>query len=264
MLRAGPESVIHPTAIIDADAQLADDVEVGPYSVIGAGVEIGAGTVVGSHAVVMGPCRIGSENRIFQFASVGEQPQDKKYAGEATWLEIGDRNVIREFVTLNRGTQDGNGRTVIGSDNLFMAYSHVAHDCVVGDHCIFANAASLAGHVTVGDYVTLGGFTSVHQFSQIGTRAFCGLGSVVTQDIPPYSTAAGNRARVVGINKEGLKRNGFSPELIRALHKSFRELLKSKKSQKDAYADLEALCAEFAEVATFVEFVKNSERGIAR
>lgn len=256
--------MIHSSAIIDANARLASGVEVGPYSIIGADVEIGAGTVIGPHVVIMGPCRIGKDNRIFQFASVGEQPQDKKYGGEPTRLEMGDRNVIREYVTLNRGTQEGNGKTVIGSDNLFMAYSHVAHDCIVGDHCIFANAASLAGHVTVGDHVTLGGFTSVHQFSQIGTRAFCGLGSVVTQDIPPYSTAAGNRARVVGINKEGLKRNGFSPELIRALHKSFRELLKSRKSQQDAVAGLQPLCAEFSEVATFVEFISNSERGIAR
>jgi UDP-N-acetylglucosamine acyltransferase len=256
--------MIHATAIIDPAAQLAGDVEVGPYSVIGAQVVIGAGTVIGPHVVVMGPCRIGRDNRIFQFASVGEAPQDKKYNGEPTLLEIGDRNVSREYVTLNRGTADGLGKTLIGSDNLFMAYSHVAHDCIVGDHCIFANAASLSGHVEVGDYATLGGFTSVHQFTQIGTRAFCGLGSVITQDIPPFSTAAGNRARVIGINKEGLKRNGFSAELIRALHKSFRELLKSRVPRQGAYKHLEPLCAEFAEVEMFVNFVKSSKRGIAR
>ena len=174
-----------------------------------------------------------------------------------------DRNVIREYVTLNRGTRDGIGETVIGNDNLFMAYSHVAHDCVVGDFCIFANAASLAGHVEVGNYSILGGFTSVHQFTNIGTRSFCGLGSVVTQDIPPFSTAAGNRARVVGINKEGLRRKGFSPELIRALHQSFRELLRSRLSKQEALAKLEPLCREYAEVDEFVNFVKNSKRGIA-
>jgi UDP-N-acetylglucosamine acyltransferase len=213
--------MIHDTAIIDASAQIAADVEIGAYSVIGADVEIASGTVVGPHVVVMGPSKIGHDNRIFQFSSIGEAPQDKKYQGERTWLELGDRNVIREFVTLNRGTDEGNGKTIIGSDNLFMAYSHVAHDCLVGNHIVFANAASLSGHVEVGDYAILGGFTSVHQFTQIGSESFCGLGSVVTQDIPPFSTAAGNRARVIGINKEGLKRKGFSAELIQALHKSY-------------------------------------------
>ena len=256
--------MIHETAIVDPGAKLAGDVEVGAFSVIGDGVEIGSGTVIGPHVVIMGPTSIGLENRIFQFSSIGEAPQDKKYQGEPTRLEIGDRNVIREFVTLNRGTDEGNGRTVIGSDNLFMAYTHVAHDCIVGNHTIFANAASLSGHVEVGDHAILGGFTSVHQFTQIGSRAFCGLGSVVTQDIPPFSTAAGNRARVVGINKEGLKRRGFSPELIRALHKSFRELLKSKVSKQQAFDNLQPLCDKYPEVEEFVSFVRNSKRGIAR
>lgn len=255
--------MIHQTAIVDAAARIAADVEIGAYSVVGAAVEIGSGTVIGPHTVVMGPSKIGRDNRIFQFSSIGDAPQDKKYQGEATWLELGDRNVIREYVTLNRGTDEGNGKTVIGSDNLFMAYSHVAHDCIVGDHAIFANAASLSGHVEVGDYAILGGFTSVHQFTQIGSRAFCGLGSVVTQDIPPFSTAAGNRARVIGINKEGLKRNGFSAEVIRALHKSFRELLKSRGSKQDAFDNLKHLCDKHPEVAEFVNFVKNSKRGIA-
>ncbi len=255
--------MIHATAIVDDSARISDDVEIGAYSVIGAEVEIGTGTVIGPHVVIMGPSKIGRDNRIFQFSSIGDAPQDKKYQGETTWLVIGDRNVIREYVTLNRGTNEGSGKTVIGSDNLFMAYSHVAHDCVVGSHSIFANAASLSGHVEVGDYAILGGFTSVHQFIQIGTRAFCGLGSVVTQDIPPYSTAAGNRARVIGINKEGLKRNGFSPELIRALHKSFRELLKAKGSKQNRFESLEPLCKKFPEVEAFVNFVRNSKRGIA-
>lgn len=256
--------MIHATAIVDAGARLADDVEVGPYSIIGDKVEIGAGTVIGPHVVIVGPTSIGCDNRIFQFSSIGEAPQDKKYQGEPTRLEIGDRNVIREFVTLNRGTDDGNGITLIGSDNLFMAYSHVAHDCVVGSHTIFANAASLSGHVEVGNHAILGGFTSVHQFTQIGSRAFCGLGSVVTRDIPPFSTAAGNRARVIGINKEGLKRRGFSPDLIRALHKSFRELLKSKVPQQQAFDNLKPLCDKYPEVEEFVSFVRNSKRGIAR
>jgi UDP-N-acetylglucosamine acyltransferase len=255
--------MIHQTAIVDANARIADDVEIGPYSIVGADVEIDSGTVIGPHAVIMGPCKIGCDNRIYQFASIGEAPQDKKYQGEPTWLLIGERNVIREYVTLNRGTDDGNGKTVIGSDNLFMAYSHVAHDCVVGDHTVFANAASLSGHVEIGDYAILGGFTSVHQFIQIGSKSFCGLGSVVTQDVPPFSTAAGNRARVIGINKEGLKRRGFSADLIRALHKSFRELLKSKGSKQDAFANLQPLCDKYPEVEEFVNFVKNSKRGIA-
>jgi UDP-N-acetylglucosamine acyltransferase len=255
--------MIHETAIVEADALIADGVKIGPYSVVGSGVEIASGTVIGPHVVIMGPCKIGNDNRIFQFSSIGEAPQDKKYSGEPTELIVGDRNVIREYVTLNRGTDDGSGKTVIGSDNLFMAYSHVAHDCIVGNHTIFANAASLSGHVEVGDYVILGGFTSVHQFTQIGSRAFCGLGSVVTQDIPPFSTAAGNRARVIGINKEGLKRNGFSPELIRALHKSFRELLKTRGSKQEAFVKLQPLCDKFPEVEAFVSFVRNSKRGIA-
>ncbi len=256
--------MIHASALVDASARLADDVEVGPFSVIGPEVEIASGTVVAPHAVIMGPTRIGRDNRIFQFSSIGEAPQDKKYKGEPSQLEIGDRNVIREYVTLNRGTDEGIGKTVIGSDNLFMAYSHVAHDCIVGNYTIFANAASLSGHVEVGDYATLGGFTSVHQFIQIGSRAFCGLGSVVTQDVPPFSTAAGNRAKVVGINKEGLRRRGFSPEVIRALHTSFRELLKSKGSKTEAFEKVQPLCDKYEEVAEFVDFVKNSKRGIAR
>ncbi len=255
--------MIHDTAIIDASARIAADVEVGAYSVIGADVEIASGTVIGPHVVVMGPSKIGHDNRIFQFSSIGEAPQDKKYQGERTWLELGDRNVIREFVTLNRGTDEGNGKTIIGSDNLFMAYSHVAHDCLVGDHTVFANAASLSGHVEVGDHAILGGFTSVHQFTQIGSKSFCGLGSVVTQDIPPFSTAVGNRARVIGINKEGLKRKGFSAELIRALHKSFRQLLKSSGSKEEIFANLKPLCDKYPEVNEFVDFVKNSKRGIA-
>jgi UDP-N-acetylglucosamine acyltransferase len=256
--------MIHPTAIIDSSAQLADDVEVGAYSIIEANVEIGAGCHIGPHVVISGPCKIGRNNRIYQFSSIGEAPQDKKYGGEPTRLEIGDNNVIREYVTLNRGTIEGNGVTIIGSDNLFMAYCHVAHDCVVGSHIVFANAASLSGHVEVGDYTILGGFTSVHQFTLIGTRALCGLGSVVTQDIPPFTIAAGNRARTVGINKVGLKRAGFSSDVIRALHRSYRELIKSNTVNDDALESLQPLYDQFKEVAQLVDFVKNSTRGIAR
>jgi len=256
--------MIHATAIVDEKAKLGENVSVGAYSIIGPEVEIGAGTEVGPHVVIQGPSTIGEHNKIFQFSSIGEMPQDKKYNGEPTRLTVGDRNVIREYVTFNRGTAGGTGETVIGSDNLFMASSHVAHDCIVGNHTVFANAASLAGHVEVGDYAILGGFTTVHQFTQIGCNSLCGQGSVVTQDIPPFSTAAGNRARTIGINKEGLRRKGFSEDLIRALHKSFRELLKSKATKEEALEKLLPLCEAYPEVSEFVNFIKNSKRGIAR
>jgi UDP-N-acetylglucosamine acyltransferase len=256
--------MIHATAIVDERAKLGENVSVGPYSIIGPEVEIGSGTEIGPHVVIQGPSSIGEHNKIFQFSSIGEMPQDKKYNGEPTRLIVGDRNVVREYVTFNRGTAGGVGETVIGSDNLFMAYSHVAHDCVVGNHTVFANAASLAGHVEVGDYVILGGFTTVHQFTQIGCKSLCGQGSVVTQDIPPFSTAAGNRARTIGINKEGLRRKGFSEDLIRALHQSFRELLKSKATKEEAFEKLLPLCEAYPEVLEFVNFIKSSKRGIAR
>jgi len=256
--------VIHPSAIIDPAARLGKNVSIGAFSIIGADVSIGDDCWIGPHVVIPGPATIGRENKIFQFSSIGEAPQDLKYAGETTTLEVGDRNVIREYVTLNRGTVGGIGKTSIGSDNLFMAYCHVAHDCVIGNHCVFANAASLAGHVEVGDHAILGGFTSVHQFSHIGAHAFCGLGSVVTQDIPPYTIAAGERVKTSGINKEGLKRRGFSTELIRALHKSFRLLLRSKHSREEALAELNALTQQYPEVNYFVQFVIQSKRGIAR
>jgi len=256
--------VIHSSAIIDSSARLGRNVSVGAFSVIGADVSIGDDCWIGPHVVISGPTTIGKENRIYQFSSIGEAPQDLKYAGETTMLEVGDRNVIREYVTFNRGTVGGIGKTSIGNDNLFMAYCHVAHDCIVGNKCVFANAASLAGHVEVGDNAILGGFTSVHQFSHIGAHAFCGLGSVITQDIPPYTVAAGDRVKTSGINKEGLKRRGFSTELIRALHKSYRLLLKSKQSREQALAELAVLTEQFPEVDYFVKFVIQSKRGIAR
>jgi UDP-N-acetylglucosamine acyltransferase len=256
--------MIHPSAIIDPSAQLGSNVSIGAYTVIGADVSIGDHCWIGPHVVISGPTSIGQHNKIYQFCSLGEAPQDLKYNGEPTRLTLGDHNVIREYVTFNRGTVDGTGETRIGSHNLFMAYCHVAHDCQVGDHTIFSNAASLAGHVQVGDYATLGGFTSVHQFTRIGTRCFTGLGSVITQDIPPFSTAAGDRARAVGINKVGLSRKGFSSDLISALHKSFRLLVKSRKTREEVLKDLQPLVEQYPEVKNFVEFIVNSERGIAR
>lgn len=256
--------MIHPSAIIDPAAHLGKDVSIGAYSIIGADVSIGDHSWIGPHVVISGPTTIGKYNKIFQFASLGEAPQDLKYNGEPTKLTVGDHNVIREYVTFNRGTVDGHGETRIGSHNLFMAYCHVAHDCQVGNSTVFANAASLAGHVEVGDFATLGGFTSVHQFSRIGERSFSGLGSVITQDIPPYSTCAGNRARAVGINKVGLSRKGFSSECISALHKSFRLLLISKKTREEVLIELRPLMELYPEVRLFVDFVINSQRGIAR
>ncbi|MDZ7749533.1 MAG: acyl-ACP--UDP-N-acetylglucosamine O-acyltransferase [Halofilum sp. (in: g-proteobacteria)] len=256
--------MIHEQAIVDPSASIAADAEIGPFCVIGAGVEIGRGTSVGPHTVIRGPTRIGADNRIFSFASIGEAPQDLKYAGEPTWLVVGDRNTIREYVTLNRGTDEGGGVTRIGDDNLFMAYTHVAHDCTVGSRTIFANAASLAGHVDVGDWAILGGFTCVHQFVRIGAHSFTGLGTVVNRDIPPFVTAAGNHARPYGINKNGLKRRGFSPEGVRALHRAYMALIKRRTKDDDARAGIEGLAAEHPEVRQFVEFIDSSERGVIR
>lgn len=256
--------MIHETAIIDPSAKIADDVSIGAYTIIGEDVEIGSGSKVHSHVVINGPTTIGKNNEIFQFSSLGEAPQDLKFKGEKSTLVIGDNNVIREYVTFNRGTIDGNMETKIGDNNLFMAYCHVAHDCVVGSNTIFANAASLSGHVVVGDMAILGGFTSVHQFTRIGKQAFSGLGSVVTNDIPPFCIAAGNRAKTVSINKEGLKRKGFTPDCIKALHQAFRKLLKSRLTQAEALEELQPQIEQYPEVKFFVDFIQNSKRGIAR
>ncbi len=256
--------MIHPTAIIDASAKIADDVEIGAYSIIGADVEIAAGTWVGPHVVINGPTRIGRDNRIFQFASIGEQPQDLKYSGEPTRLEIGDRNTIREYVTFNRGTEDGGGLTSIGSDNLFMAYVHVAHDCHVGNNVILANSASLAGHVEVGDHAILGGFTLVHQFTQIGAHCFTSMGSAVNQDVPPYVVVSGNYAEPHGINKVGLKRRGFSDQAIRAIQNAYKIMVRSKRPREESLRQVQPLADEFDEVKLFVDFIQNSKRGIVR
>jgi UDP-N-acetylglucosamine acyltransferase len=255
---------IHPTAIVDPKARLADGVSVGAYSIIGAGVEIGADTWIGPHVVIQGPARIGRDNRIYQFASLGEAPQDKKYQGEPTRLEIGDRNIIREYVTMNRGTPTGGGITRIGSDGLFMAYVHVAHDCQIGDKVIFSNNASLAGHVHVEDWVILSGFTLVHQFCSIGAHAFTGMGSAIAKDVPPYLMVSGNPAEPHGINKEGLKRRGFSPEQIRNLRNAYKVLYRAGLSLEEAKTELHKMAETSPEIAPFAAFMDNAKRSIIR
>ena len=222
--------MIHPTAIIDDSAQLADDVEVGPYSIIGPQVSIGSGTRVGSHVVIDGPTRIGEENQIFQFASIGAIPQDKKYAGEPTELIIGDRNVIRECCTLNRGTVQDKGKTVVGDDNWIMAYVHIAHDCIIGNNTVFANNVTLAGHVEIRDAVILGGFTLVHQFCVVGEHAFTGMGSALSKDLPPFTMASGAPAVPRGINTEGLRRHQFSAADIQRIRDMYRLLYRKQLS----------------------------------
>ncbi len=255
---------IHPTALVDPGATLGDGVEVGAYAVIGPGVEIGANTIVGPHAVVQGPSRIGADNHIFQFASVGAAPQDKKYRGEPTRLEVGDRNVIRECVTLNRGTTKDEGVTRIGSDNLFMAYSHVAHDCRIGNHCVLANNATLGGHVYLGDWVIMGGLSGIHQFCKVGAHAFIANNAAVTRDVPPYVMAVGQPAAAHSVNAEGLKRRGFTPEQIRNIRNAFRTLYRSGLRLADATAQLAALAAEQPELRLIVEFLPQSTRSIVR
>ena len=256
--------MIDSLAVIDKDAELAEGVSVGPYSVIGPGVVIGEGTTIGPHVVIKGSTRIGKDNNIHQFASIGDDPQDKKYAGEVTRLEIGDRNTIREFVTLNRGTAQDEGVTRIGDDNWIMAYVHVAHDCQIGNQTIFANNASLAGHVTVGDYVILGGFTLVHQFCSIGAHALTAFGTGLSMDVPPYVTVAGSPAKAHGLNMEGLRRRGFSEESRKALRAAYKTLYREKLSLQDAVAGLKQQAAACPEVRMFVEFLENQTRGIVR
>lgn len=256
--------MIHPSALIDPQAELDEDVSVGPFAVIGAGVEIGRGTSIGPHAVVQGPTRIGRDNRIFQFASVGEIPQDIKYRGEPTRLEIGDRNTIREFATIHRGTLQDAGVTRVADDTLLMAYTHVAHDCQVGNHVILANAASLGGHVRVQDWAILGGFTIVHQYCQVGAHAFCAMGSVITKDIPPYVTVGGHPASPHGINSEGLRRRGLSPETIEAIRGAYKLLYKAGLTLEQAVAALTTLAAEVPEIGILAEFISQRERSIVR
>jgi UDP-N-acetylglucosamine acyltransferase len=256
--------LIDPTAVIDPGAELATGVSIGPYSIIGPDVVIGADTAIGPHVVINGPTRIGRENRIFQFASIGDAPQDKKYAGEPTRLEIGDRNTIREFVTINRGTVQDQGVTALGSDNWIMAYVHIAHDCRIGNHTIFANNASLAGHVRIGDYVILGGFTLVHQFCTIGSHALTAYGSGISRDIPPYVTVGGIPARAHGLNMEGLRRRGFSPESRKALKRAYKTLYRENRTLEDALVQLRLQAGGNAEVAFLTEFLEQQTRGIVR
>lgn len=256
--------MIHPQAIIDPSAKIADDVSIGPFTVIGANVEIDSGTTVASHVVINGPTKIGKDNRIFQFASVGEKPQDLKFNDDPTELIVGDRNTIREYVTLHRGTPGGDNVTRIGNDNLFMASSHVAHDCILGNNIILANATALAGHVIVDDYVILGGYTTVHQFTRIGAHAFSGFSTAIDRDVLPYFTVAGNRARAVGINKEGLKRRGYSSTSIRALQEAFKLLIKSTCSHKVALEKVEELAKQDENVRKVLDFLDSSERGWIR
>ena len=256
--------MIHPQAIVDPSAKIADDVSIGPFCVIGADVEIDSGTTVASHVVINGPTKIGKDNEIFQFASIGEKPQDLKFDNEPTELVVGDRNRIREYVTLHRGTPSGGNVTKIGNDNLLMANVHVAHDCVVGNNIILANATALAGHVVVDDHVILGGYTTVHQFTRIGAHAFTGFSTAIDRDVLPFFTVAGNRARAVGINKEGLKRRDFSAKSIRALQKAFKLLIKSTCSHKVALDKVEEIAQQDGNVRMMVDFLNASERGWIR
>ena len=255
---------IHPTAIVHPGARLGRDVEIGAYSLVGEHVEIGDGTRIGPHVVIDGHTRIGAANRIFQFCSVGEEPQDKKYAGEPTRLEIGDHNVIREFCTLNTGTAQDTGVTRLGNHNWIMAYVHVAHDCVVGHHTIFANNATLAGHVHVDDYAILGGFTGVHQFCRIGAHVITGIASVVRQDVPPFLTVAGNPLAPHGVNSEGLKRRGFSAESLAGLKRSYRLLYRSGLTLAEAQAAIANEAEALPELKPMVDFLAVSGRGIVR
>jgi UDP-N-acetylglucosamine acyltransferase len=256
--------MIHPTAIVHPGARVAPDVEVGPYAVIGDEVEIGVGSSIGAHAVIHGPTRIGRDNRIFQFVSLGEMPQDKKYRGEHTALEIGDGNTIREFCTFNRGTAQDAGVTRVGDDNWIMAYVHLAHDCQVGNHTVFANNAQLAGHVHVGDHAILGGFTVVHQYVHIGELAITAIGTIVLQDIPPFVTAAGNTARPYGVNSEGLKRRGFSAETITQIKRAYKSLYRSGLSLEQARRDIATRLPECAALQPLVDFLDQSSRAIIR
>lgn len=255
---------IHPTAIVSGEAKLAADVVVGPYSVIGPGVEVGEGTRIAAHVVISGPTRIGRGNRVYQFACLGEDPQDKKYAGEPTRLEIGDGNLIREFVTINRGTAQDAGTTRIGHRNWIMAYVHVAHDCQVGDDNIFSNNATLAGHVHVGSHVIMSGFAAVHQFCRVGSHSFLGGFAAVTRDVPPYLMVGGQPTAPHGINSEGLRRRGFSAEQIRRLKDAYRILYREGLPLAEARERLEEAAAEQPEIRPLVEFIANSERSLIR
>ena len=255
---------IHHTAVVHPSAMIASDVSVGPYSIIGDKVQIESGTVIGPHVVIEGPTRIGKDNQFFQFSSIGAAPQDRKYRNEPTVLEVGDRNVVREFCTFNRGTAQDAGATRVGDDNWIMAYVHLAHDCQVGNHTIFANNAQLAGHVHVGDYAILGGFTVVHQFVRIGIHSITAMGTILLQDLPPYVTAAGNTAKPHGINTEGLRRRGYSVSAISAVKRAYKCLYKSGLSLEEAKKELSSQAREHPEILPLVDFIALATRGLIR
>lgn len=254
--------MIHPSAIIDADCDIADGVSIGPFSVIGAGVKIGRGTSIASHVVIQGNTAIGEDNRIFQFSSIGEIPQDMKYSGEDTLLRIGDRNTIREYATLHRGTAQDQGITSIGNDNLLMAYTHVAHDCMLKDHIIMSNGSSLAGHVDIDDYAILSGFTLVHQFCSIGALSFSAMGTAINRDVPPYLLVSGSPATPRGVNSEGLKRRGFDAETVRLIKDAYKLLYNSGLKLDEAIEQITELNSP--QLAVMVDFLQNSRRSIVR
>lgn len=256
--------MIHPTAIVAEGARIAEGVQIGPYSIIGSNVSIGEGTQVGPHCVIEGWTEIGRDNRILQFASIGAAPQDLKYRGEQTFLRIGDRNTIREFTTMNLGTVGGGGQTVVGNDNLFMAYTHVAHDCILGNRIVMANGSTLAGHVEVHDFAILGGLSAIHQFTRIGSHVMISGGSMVTQDIPPYVIAQGDRATTVGLNSIGLKRRGFTEEALREIKKAYKLIFRSNLRVEEALERIAQDVKSGPEVDLFVDFIRKSERGVAR
>lgn len=256
--------MISKHAIIDPKATLAKNVEVGPWTIIGPDVEIEEGTWIASHVVIRGPTRIGRDNKIYQFASIGEDTQDKKYGGELTLLEIGDRNIFRECCTVHRGTVQGGGITKIGNDNLFMAYTHVAHDCTIGNQVVFANNASVAGHVKVDDFAYLGGMAGMHQFCSIGKHGFAAGGAVILKDIPPFVMVAGHPAEVHGLNTVGLERRGFSPSTIAALKRAYKVVFRQSLTIQDAIAELNTMTAETPEIQILIDFLASSTRGIVR
>lgn len=256
--------MIDKQAIIDPSARIAENVTIGPWTMIGANVEIGEGSWIGPHAVIKGRTRIGKHNKIYQFASIGEDPQDKKYAGEDTLLEIGDHNVIRECCTINRGTVQAGGVTRIGDDNLFMACVHIAHDCIIGNHVIFANHASLAGHVIVQDYAIFSGFSGVHQFCTIGAHSFLGGGTLVGKDVLPYIIAHGHEAKAFGLNTEGLKRRGFSNEVINNLRRAYKIIFRMNLTVGQAIEQLNEVLPECPEIGLMIEMLQQSSRGILR
>ena len=258
-------AAIHATAVIDPSARIGDDVAIGAYTVIGAEVEIGDGTIIGAHCSILGPTRIGRDNRIAGHAAIGGDPQDKKFRGGRTELVIGDRNSIREFVTINRGTEDGGGITRIGDDNWLLAYTHVAHDCRIGSHCVFSNNSTLAGHVEVGDWVITSGFSGIHQFCRVGAHAFIGMGALVNGDVPPFvMVATEDYGRPRGINSEGLKRRGFDKDRIGAIKRAYRALYVSGARLEDAKLQLAELARDSDDVRVFLDFIEGGERPLLR